>query len=279
MRTFTTLVLAVVLGSGPAFAQGGFLGIALDDSGPGQSGAVIASVETRSAASIMGLRTGDRVIRVDEVAVADAAALAALIGERLPGEIVELRVVRGDAELDLLGVLGRRPGAAAFRASPRMEPPPHDGEGMERGEWRFETFEMPELDFAIPELRFDMPPMRMRGFEMGDFSAQMEQLQRQMDELRARHAEMMRGFESRLLREPRAEGDRQGPVRERVHLRYPEATPEAERERLRAEAREKYGPEAEVEFAGQGTSITIERTLTGSAAPAPPDSGSGNREF
>lgn len=269
MRTLITLALVAALGSGPALAQGGFLGISLNDGVAGQSGAVVASVETRSAASILGLQAGDRITRVDAVEVADSGALAALIGSRLPGEIVELHVVRGDQELDLLGVLGRRPGGApVLRGEPRGSLPYGDGE------WDFRFFHRPESDQGFPELGFDLPPMRFRGFEPEDFDAQMEALRREMEELRLRHEEMMRSLESRPRAEPRGDAE----VSTKVHLRYPEATPEAERERLRVEAVAKYGPEAVVEFAGTGTSITIERTMTRGAAP-PAEPGDAAREF
>lgn len=296
MRTLTSLLLAVGIASGPAFAQGGFLGISLEDGTADAAGAVVASVEARSAAAVVGLRAGDRITRVDAVEVADARALAALIGARLPGEVVELQIVRDGEPQDLLAVLGRRPAPAGsvdlgprsrFRVMPPAPPmPPLPPEAPEPPAWD----DVQDDDGAF---RFAIPPLDFRGFEFEEFAPQMESLREQMQELQLRHHELMREFQeqwrehSQDLRQ-RAEvfvlprGGADGETHTRVQLRYPEATPEAEREKLRAEAIAKYGPEVEIEFSGTGTSVRIERTVTRAGSeppPAPPAPDEGKREF
>lgn len=292
MRTLSSLLLAAVLASGPAFAQGGFLGITLQDAEGEADGAVVARVEERTAAAIGGLQVGDRITRVDEIAIRDAASLAAVIGERLPGEIVELRLIRGDAVVEQLLVLGRRPAVGRSNAAdggmrprfdrlpavPSVPPIPP----APPGEFRFEDGDWDGFEFALP----DLP-----DFERGDFQAQMRDLQERLDELRLHHEELLRSLQERAPRAGEAQPRRRldlrfgGPgssepgVRTRVHLRYPEATPEAERERLRAEAIEKYGTEVEIEFSGTGTSVTIERTLTRSSASTGEPPKDGSREF
>lgn len=290
MRTLLTLVLAAALGSGPAFAQGGFLGLNLTDSDA--PGAVVDSVQERSAASIAGLRSGDRITRVDAIQVADSGALAALIGGRLPGEIVELRVVRGDQVLEQLVVLGRRPGAARSGGGGPSTLPGANPRELSF-EWRpessgAEAWSDPD-SWPIPEFQFDA------------FQPRLEELERRMELLRLRQQEMFERLEPRLrdsLDQFRRElpelhfripgpgsGDAGAEVRTRVHLRYPESTPAEQRDRLRADAVEKYGAGVEVEFAGTGTSVTIERSVThpGAGAPLPavpgrPGAG-GEREF
>ncbi len=211
MRTFASLILAAALASGSAHAQGGFLGLSLGESP--ESGALVKSVELRSAASIMGLHEGDRITAVDGVAVADARALAALISARDPGEIVEVSLVREGAVTKLLGVLARRPGAA--RSAPRQPFSP-------------ETFQFPPLEM----LRWN-----------DAFMPQLEELRAQLDELQRQSSAWM-----------------QGPPTH-VRLRYPESTPEAQREELRQQAIEKYGPQVKVEFAGTGTLLIMEHSM------------------
>lgn len=310
MRTLATLLLAAGLAGGPAFAQGGFLGVSLEEPTADAVGAVIASVESRSAAAVMGLQAGDRIVGVDAVDVADPRALAATIGALPPGEIVELRVVRGGETLQLLGVLGRRPGmtrmpgAPAVPGVPGAPRPPAAPGAPDASDWNFEGFAMPVLPEmpampAMPEMpempnweefhwddgafRLAIPPMDAQDFDFEQFAPRMEELREQMRDLQSRHHDLMKDFHGQWrehgqqLRQhmpkvfvfPRDGAD--GQTRTRVQLRYPEATPEAERERLRAEAVEKYGPEVEIEFSGTGTSVVIERTMSRSgAAPSAP---------
>jgi len=283
MRTLHSLILAAVLASGPAFAQGGYLGVSLESGETDALGAVVATVETRSAAAVMGLQVGDRITRVDAVQVADARALAAVIGARMPGEIVEIRLVRGDQVKEILGVLGRRPPTSwngggdvpprpRFDLLPPVAPPPASG----TDDWlNLDIREfVPRESQAWDDRESDLPSprARLRGFDFEDFAPQMEELREQLERLQLRHQDLMKDLKAQMhgldleLRTPRfdltlPQNDRDGKMRTSVQLRYPEATPAADRDRLRAEAIEKYGPEVEVEFSGTGTSVRIERSL------------------
>lgn len=279
MRTLAPLILAAAFVSGPASAQGGFLGVSLENAEDGAGGALIAAVETRSAGAIAGLQAGDRITRVDGVEIADFRALAAVIGARLPGEIVELRLIRGGQPQELLAVLGRRPTAGRSGG----------GEAPQRP--RFDL--MPPLPQSPPQAwdgpdgdwDFEFPQMELRGFEFEGFAPRLEELQQQLESLSRRHAELMKDWGAQLQAPPRWP-DSEG-ARTRVQLRYPESTSPAERERLRAEAVQQYGPEVEIEFSGTGTSVRIERTMSSSGGqgahpPTPPPPGSprdGQREF
>ncbi|MCH2112150.1 MAG: thioredoxin domain-containing protein [Planctomycetes bacterium] len=88
-------------------AQGGFLGVQLEDSD--HPGALIAGVEQPSAGEIMGVLSGDRIVALGDRVVQSGPHLADLLGRKLPGEIIHITVVRGDQTLQLRGVLGRRP--------------------------------------------------------------------------------------------------------------------------------------------------------------------------
>jgi hypothetical protein len=273
LRLLTTLIPVAALAAGPAFAQGGFLGVQLQDAPEGSSGALIASVQERSAATVMGLRAGDQVLRVDGVAVADPQALADLIGARLPGDIVELTIRREGAEQRLLGVLARRAGAVPAGA-------------RERGAWLRSDVPAPPLPPEPPtDFEFELPEW---SFDSQDLAPQLQDLHLRLQELHQRHEalmhqlhEQLQGMEFNWSEMPemnfapdgfsfRIEGAPEGiflhpgaPRRSdshtQVHLRYPENTSPAERERLRVEAIAKYGEGVQVEFAGTGTTVTIQR--------------------
>jgi serine protease Do len=90
-------------------ANGGFLGIGLADEGPG---AVVGEVQPNSAASKAGLKVNDVILAVAGKDVADAEALVRAISKRKPGEVVVLKVRRGEEELELKAKLGKRPNNA-----------------------------------------------------------------------------------------------------------------------------------------------------------------------
>ena len=100
----TTLSLLVL--SSSLCAQGGYLGVQLQSDD--QAGALISEVTEPSAAEIMGLLPGDRILTVDSTGILNMEALAQEVGRRLPGEIVRLRIRRGEEEITLRGLLGRR---------------------------------------------------------------------------------------------------------------------------------------------------------------------------
>jgi PDZ domain-containing protein/3-keto-disaccharide hydrolase len=60
-------------------------------------------------ATLAGLREGDRILSVLGVPVADRAELGAVLGTRMPGDRVELKVLREGEEIALFLVLGVRP--------------------------------------------------------------------------------------------------------------------------------------------------------------------------
>lgn len=85
------------------------LGLSESDTRGRTQGALLlgaASVKKGSAAAEGGLQPGDIVLSVDGVPVDAKRTLDELIVTRAPGDAVVLRVLRGDAELDVRVVLG-----------------------------------------------------------------------------------------------------------------------------------------------------------------------------
>ncbi len=107
LRAFPVLALL----AGPAFAQGGFLGVRLGAPSDAQDvpGAAIVEVLPHGPAAIAGLRSGDRVVRVDARRIADARSLAEAVASYDPGDVVELGVVRDGEDVVVPVVLGKRP--------------------------------------------------------------------------------------------------------------------------------------------------------------------------
>lgn len=269
-----TLIPALALAASPALAQGGFLGVELansqHDGQAGAPGARIVRVEERSAASIMGLRDGDLVTAVDGLAIADAAALSALIRARLPGDIVELEIQRDGAAQKLLGVLARRPGAFAT-----VPPPPQAPQDWQ--EFEFPFADLPQRDWQ-PQLQ--NLQLQLRSLDLNqDWLHGLQEELRQMDLDLQRNGQ---GFSFRFSGEPDQIFMHPGmPLKAgkdtSIQLRYPADTPPAEQERLRKEAIEKYGEEVQVEFAGTGTAVIIQRQSSSTSEKAP--AADGNREF
>lgn len=252
MKTILPL-LFLALAAPSAWAQAAFLGVELRPSVSSSSGAEIASVQSPSAASIMGLQAGDFVTGVDEQRVRSSEELVKVISQRLPGELVRVQVIRGAETLALPGVLGRHPQAAA-PARPWRELPSGP---LDLSDWmRPQSFTFPPMEWKLPELwgpgalwRDDAP-----SWFGPDLRGQIQPWQGNP-------------FEPGALRFSQPL-EREG-VQQSIQIRYPESTPLEERDRLIREAEEKYGSEVQVEFQGQGTSISIQSSTRQSWVPRP----------
>lgn len=119
-RPLGTLVLAVALcaGSlavhdvGDASAQvaagPGWLGIAMEKS-KGPAGVVVTHVVKSSPALKAGLLEGDRLVKVDGVAVAAPAEVSSKVAGKGAGKALAMQVVRGGKAVDVTVVLAPRP--------------------------------------------------------------------------------------------------------------------------------------------------------------------------
>ena len=88
--------------------DGPWLGIYLQDNEEGQEGAIVTHVYPASPAARAGLRTGDVVLAVEDQQVENPADLIALLDEFEPRSKVNLRLRRGDQEIDATATLASR---------------------------------------------------------------------------------------------------------------------------------------------------------------------------
>jgi len=88
---------------GAGRGAGAFLGVGGD--GRGADGALLAHVVPGSAAERAGLRDGDVLVRVDDVAVDGFEALRRIIGARRPGDVVRLIYLRDGRDHETLATL------------------------------------------------------------------------------------------------------------------------------------------------------------------------------
>jgi serine protease Do len=84
---------------------GAYLGVGVTPDGPVVK---IEFVAPRSAASAAGLKVDDKILSIQGKAVADADALAALLGKMKPGDAVTIRLERGGKKMELKATLGTR---------------------------------------------------------------------------------------------------------------------------------------------------------------------------
>ncbi len=100
--------VAEVLVAGGEYLPG-YLGVSITQSQDGSAGAVITEIQPSTPAASSGLQLDDRVISVDGAPIGDGDDLAAQIGGRQAGDIVELTIVRDGEELRIAVELAERP--------------------------------------------------------------------------------------------------------------------------------------------------------------------------
>jgi serine protease Do len=90
------------------------LGVALADESDG--GAKVAAVEPKSAADKAGLQKDDLVLSVAGRKIVDAESLVNAIGRFKPGDVVRIKIKRGDETKELTATLGKRPRGGLSRS-------------------------------------------------------------------------------------------------------------------------------------------------------------------
>jgi membrane-associated protease RseP (regulator of RpoE activity) len=106
MKTFVSAFLTVVLMSvSSVYAQQkAALGVTMSDNSSG--GVLIASVIADSPAARIGLKSGDRILAINNQPTANYRDVSRIIDASQPNAPVELTVVRGAWQGKLTGVLG-----------------------------------------------------------------------------------------------------------------------------------------------------------------------------
>jgi len=89
-------------------SKSGYLGVYLTDS-LNLNGAKISDVQDKGPAATGGVKKDDIVVAVNGATIHDADGLMELMQQHRPGEIVALKIHRGDADIDLKVELGKRP--------------------------------------------------------------------------------------------------------------------------------------------------------------------------
>jgi serine protease Do len=87
-------------------SSSGFLGVGLD---PAELGAKINQIIPNSGAAKAGLKVNDQILAIAGKPVADQESFMNIIASFKPGEVIELKIKRGDQELELKATLGKRP--------------------------------------------------------------------------------------------------------------------------------------------------------------------------
>jgi serine protease Do len=101
-------VLPSRLVQAPDPAMTGYLGVGLEET---DDGVRISEIIAGSAAARAGLKVDDLIIAVAGKAVSGSKVLREALGRYKPGEVVAVRIKRGDDELDFEPRLGKRPPA------------------------------------------------------------------------------------------------------------------------------------------------------------------------
>ena len=95
--------------AGQSAAPLAFLGVTTGDAADGSPGAVVADISPGSPADTAGLRVGDRVVSVNDIAVPGSAELRGIVQTFKPDETVRLTIVRDGDERTIEVKLGKRP--------------------------------------------------------------------------------------------------------------------------------------------------------------------------
>jgi serine protease Do len=95
------------------------------------SGVLVDAVYADMPAAKAGLRAGDLLVEIDDQAVADSKALVRAVGNRKPGEVMTLGVIRGGKEKELKVTLGERPEEDSIGATSSGDPRQRSGRSGE----------------------------------------------------------------------------------------------------------------------------------------------------
>jgi serine protease Do len=87
-------------------AAGGYLGVGLE---PGDDGVKINQIMPASAAAHAGLKVNDLILSIAGKTIPDSEAVVKTLQRYKPGDLIAVRIKRGDEELNIEAKLGKRP--------------------------------------------------------------------------------------------------------------------------------------------------------------------------
>ena len=90
-------------------ANSGYLGVSIDTDGVGVK---VAQVLPDTGAAKAGVKTNDKILTVNGKEVADAEAFMNTLMRMKAGDVVKLKLMRGDKEMEIEATLGKRPANA-----------------------------------------------------------------------------------------------------------------------------------------------------------------------
>jgi M6 family metalloprotease-like protein len=126
---------------------------------PGDVGAVVENVAKDSPAARAGVRQGDVLVRLDDVAVSTRATLSDLLTEKRPGDLLRLSVLREGASLTLTAKLG----VSSSGLLPLSAVLPSI--------WRRDEFKLAVIGVEFPDTRMN-PVINRAAWEEAFFSEQ-----------------------------------------------------------------------------------------------------------
>jgi len=88
--------------------EGGVMGVVLDEKSEELNGVLVAEVIPHSAADRAGLKTGDRILKVDQRSVKMAQQVNQAMQKKDPGDLILLEISRGQKKSDMRVTLGHR---------------------------------------------------------------------------------------------------------------------------------------------------------------------------
>jgi len=88
--------------------EGGVMGVVLDEKSEELNGVLVAEVIPHSAADRAGLKTGDRILKVDRRSVNIAQQVNQAMQKKDPGDLILLEISRGQKKSDMRVTLGHR---------------------------------------------------------------------------------------------------------------------------------------------------------------------------
>ena len=106
-----------------ATGSGGYLGVSVMRSAADPAAIEVEEVIPESPAARAGLKMADRLLEVNRESLIDDSHFAAIVRQRAPGDLITIKIRRGDLERVLEVKLGQKPAEAELEAQPPQKAP------------------------------------------------------------------------------------------------------------------------------------------------------------